>query len=407
MSKLMSMFKEELKKNKKADIAEEASFDIQYPTGFTSLDFLNGSMVHTLVDGKETEYRSVGVVDGSSNTFISRPGCGKSTLCTQIIGNLLKRFPESDAYIDDIEGSLPASRKGFLLGLDGKELEERVHIRNTGITTENVYDQIKTIRDVKIANKKDFTYDTGMYDTYGNKIYKLYPTFYFIDSFAMLMPNDISEDDAIENVMAGTTTAKKNAYLIRKISQLLKEANIILFTINHIQDNIQMGFLPNPAQVAGLKTSERLPGGKTAIYLANNMFRLDEKTSLKDSEGFGILGTIVDVTIVKSRTNASKRSVPLVFDKTYGAFDNILSMYMYLKNQGCIGGAGKAMYLENCPDIKFSQKEFKTKLMNSPELQQAFSELSRSEMDKLLAMTKNQEVEEEKPFDLNNSILGF
>ena len=407
MSKLMSMFKEELKKNKKADIAEEASFDIQYPTGFTSLDFLNGSMVHTKIDGVETEYRSVGVVDGSSNTFISRPGCGKSTLCTQIIGNLLKRFPESDAYIDDIEGSLPASRKGFLLGLEGKELEERVHIRNTGITTENVYDQIKTIRDVKIANKKDFTYDTGMYDTYGNKIYKLYPTFYFIDSFAMLMPNDISEDDAIENVMAGTTTAKKNAYLIRKISQLLKEANIILFTINHIQDNIQMGFLPNPAQVAGLKTSERLPGGKTAIYLANNMFRLDEKSSLKDSEGFGILGTIVDVTIVKSRTNASKRSVPLVFDKTYGAFDNILSMYMYLKNQGCIGGAGKAMYLENCPDIKFSQKEFKTKLMNSPELQQAFSELSRSEMDKLLAMTKNQEVEEEKPFDLNNSILGF
>ena len=408
-SKLMSLWKDKVAKMKDG-AGEEASFDIMYPTGFITLDHLNGTMVHVETDKIQTSYKSIGIVDGSSNTFISRPGCGKSTLVTQIIGNLLRQNPDSVAYIDDIEGSLPSPRKGFLLGLNAQELETRVHIRNKGITTENVYTQIRAIRDLKMDNKAEMTYDTGLYDTYGNRIFKMIPTFYFIDSFAMLMPNDISEDEDMDNVMSGTSTAKKNTYLIKKISQLLKEVNIIMFTINHIQDDIQMGFLPKPAQVAGLKQGERLPGGRAAIYLANNMFRLDEKSTLKATEGYGIDGTVVDITIVKSRTNATKKSVPLIFDKSNGSFDNILSIYHFMKSQGRIGGAGRSMYLDNCPDIRFSQKEFKSKLLSDPNLQKAFSELSKEVMDELLSDTKNQELSEEAAnttVDVNSLILSL
>lgn len=405
MSKLMKLFRDKINQSKDKSAGNKAEFDVMYPTGFLALDHLNGTMIHVKSEDMDMNYKSLGIVDGSSNTFIGRSGCGKSTFCVQIIGNILKQFPTAEAYIDDIEGSLPIPRKEFLLGLSKEELAERVDMRNTGITTENVYQRIKTIHDLKVANRKDYEYDTGLFDTDGNRIFKLVPTLYFIDSFAMLLPNDIASEDEIANGMGSASTAKLNTQLIKKISQLLKEANIILLTVNHILDDIQMGFLPKPVQVAGLKQGERLPGGRAAIYLANNMFRLDEKSTLKPTEGYGIDGTVVDITIIKSRTNATKKSVPLVFNKSNGSFDQILSLYHFLKVEGYIGGAGKSMYLNNAPDIKFSQKEFKNQLMVNEDLQKAFSLAAKEAMDTLLSETKTQE--SEGSFDINASILSL
>lgn len=405
MGKLMKQFREKAAKLKDGT-GKEADFDVMYSTGFLSFDHLNGTMVHVDANDVKVDYKMIGIVDGSANTFIGRSGCGKSTFVTQIIGNMLRQFPDADAYIDDIEGSLPIVRKNFLLGLSSEEIHDRVNMRNHDITTENVYNQIKMIHDEKLANRSDYEYDTGLYDTNGERIYKLVPTLYFIDSLAMLMPNDIANDDEMDNGMGATSTAKKNTQLIKKISQLLRGANIILFTVNHILDDIQMGFLPKPVQIDGLKQGERMPGGKAAIYLANNLVRLDEKGKLKDTEGFGINGTIVDMTLVKSRTNSTKRSVPMIFDKTNGSFDNILSIYQLLKSEGYISGAGKSMYLESAPDVKFSQKEFKNKLATNQELQKAFAMTAKEVLDKLLSDTKNQDIEE-SAFDLNASILNL
>lgn len=405
-SKLMSLFREKMNKSK-SNTSKEADFDVLYSTGFLTLDYLNGTTVHVNGNGIDEIYNSCGIMDGSSNTFIGRSGCGKSTFVIQIIGYLLRSIPGSTAYIDDIEGSLPISRKEFLLGLSEDELKERVFMRNCGITTENVYDQIRTIHDIKVENRNQFEYDTGLYDIFGNRIYKLIPTFYFIDSFAMLMPNDVNEDDEIGGNMTGSSVAKTNTAMVKKISQLLKDANIILFTINHILDDIQIGFIPKAAQLNGLRQGERMSGGRTAIYLANNMFRLDDKLTLKAAEGYGIDGSVVDITIIKSRTNANKRSVPLIFDKSVGAFDNILSTYHFLKSEGYVGGAGKAMYFNNAPDIKFSQKEFKRILMENKDLQQAFVEITKEAVQKMLSDTASaKRMEEEQIFDLNKIING-
>lgn len=385
----------------------EAEFDVMYPTGFITLDHMNGTRVHVHRNGIDLDYKAIGIVDGSANTFISRPGCGKSTLVTQIIGNLLRAFPESEAYIDDIEGSLPMPRKEFLLGLPEEELKTRVFFRNTDITTENVYGQIKWIHDQKINARAEFEYDTGLYDTYGNRIFKLRPTFYFIDSFAMLMPDDILEGE-MDKGMGATATAKKNTQLVKKISQLLKAANIVLFTINHINDDVNTGFMPKPVQIDGLKQGERMPGGKAVQYLANNLFRMDQRGTLKEEEGYGIFGTVIDVSSVKSRTNASKKmAIPLIFDKTNGKFDNILSIYHYLKTEGYVGGAGRSMFFNNAPDIKFSQKEFKQKLYSSPELQKAFAEISKEAMERMLSDTMNKTEEANMNDNINNLILGL
>ena len=376
-SSLIDNFRSKVSKLKTSGVSNEANFDVMYSTGFLSIDYLNGTCVHVNGKDRQFEYNATGIVDGSTNTFCGRSGSGKSSLTTQIAGNIIRPFIKKGLpaalFIDDLEGSLPQSRKEFLLGLTEEELENHVIVRNFGITTENVFDRIKTLRDEKVNNRKTYEYDTGLYDTYGNRIFKLVPTVYLLDSLPMLLPEDLAEDDDLGGSMSASSIAKTNTMLFKKISQWCKEANIIFFTVNHILEDIQMGFIPKAAQISGLKQGERLPGGRSAIYLANNMFRTDDSLTLKASEGFGIDGSVVNLTLVKSRTNATKRSVPLIFNKTEGRFDEVLSLFQLLKSEGRFKGAGAYLYLDGAEDIKFGQKNFKSQLEAHPELQKAFA----------------------------------
>lgn len=400
-SRLMDRFMQKMSKLKLSDDAEE--FEVLYPTGFLALDYLNGMMIHVKSPQINMSYRSIGIVDGSAVQIIARSGTGKSTLMFQIIANIARQFEDGELYIDDIEGSLPMSRKEFLLGMTREELAKKVRFRNTGITTENVYQRIKAIHDIKIENKDDYIYDTGLYDTEGNRIFKMIPTIYCIDSFAMLLPDEIMEKDKLDGGMGATAVAKKNTQLIKKISQLLREAGIILITVNHILDAIQNGPMPAPAQVSGLKVGERLPGGRTVLYIANNMFRMDDKGTLKADEGYGIDGGVVDITIVKSRTNRNKRAIPLIFNKTEGYFDPDLSMLHLLKTEGRIGGIGNSCYFDTDVNAKFSKKTFKQDLMNNPDLQVAYAKAAREVLDPLL-FDNETKVAPNKSFDLLSAI---
>lgn len=390
---LMSQFRNKLSKVKTTGVAKSADFDVMYTTGFLSLDYLNGTVVHVKGEDREFTYNSVGIVDGSANTIIGRSGSGKSTLCTQIAGNIVRPFIKrglpTGLFIDDIEGSLPWARKEFLLGLSSEELAQYVDVRNSGITTENLYKRIQTIHDTKIENRKDYEYDTGLFDTNGKRIYKLVPTVYIVDSLPMLMPESLAEEDELGGSMSASAIAKSNTMLIKMISQRLKDANIIMLTVNHILDDIQMGFLPKPAQISGLKQGERLPGGKAAIYLANNMFRADDSTTLKRDKDYRIDGSVVNITLVKSRTNATKRTIPLIFNKTEGRFDEILSLFHLIKSEGLFKGAGAYLYLDDCPNIKFSAGSFKETLENSEELQEAFAKVAYNLLSTFLSDTKS------------------
>ena len=402
MPSLMENFKNKVRSIKEFGVDTEAEFDVMYSTGFQSIDFLNGTIIH--VEDKENNrnfsYNALGLVDGSTNAIIGRSGSGKSSLTFQIGGNIIKRFIkkgyDSNLYVDDIEGSLPEPRKFFLIGLSNEDFHKHVDIRNYDITTENVYKRIQAIHDIKIENRKQYEYDTGLFDLEGHRIYKLVPTVYIIDSLAMLLPKDLQENEDLGGSMSASSIAKANTSLLKKINQLCKSANIILININHIMDDIQMGFIPKAAQISGLKQGERIPGGKTAIYLSNNMFRLDDSLTLKKDKDYGIDGSIVDFSIVKSRTNISKRKVPLIFNKTEGCFDNELSLFQLLDSEGVIKGAGVSKFFEELPDTKFSKKNFKSKLQEDDELRKVFADNCYRFLKEYLSDTRIKEAELEK-----------
>lgn len=392
---LLSAYMAKTAKIKDPGINRTAEFDVGYSTGFHNIDFLNGTVVHVNGNDRNFAYNCVGIIDGSANSIIGRSGSGKSTLCIQMAGNIIRPFVKKGLptalYVEDIEGSLPLARKEFLLGLNREEINKYVHIRNSGITTENVFQSIRTIHDIKVENRKDFEYDTGYYDTDGNRIFKLVPTVFIIDSLPMLLPEDVANADEIEGRMVASNIAKTNTQLVKKMTQLQKDANIIILTVNHINPDIQMGFIPKPAQISGLKQGERLPGGNAAIYLANNMLRVDDSITLKKDKDYRIDGSIVNVTLLKSRTNATKRSVPMIFNKSEGKFDDILSMFHLLKSEGKFKGAGAYLFLDSCPDVKFGVSTFMQVYKESNELKRAFAEEVYNLLVTFLSETKSPE----------------
>lgn len=366
MSTLLSAaFREQVKKTKDISMINEQQHSIAYSTGFLNIDFLNGTILN--INGKK--YFQVGIIDGSINAVIARSGAGKSTICTQWAANIIRPFPTACVYMDNAESGFLLSRAQQLSGFDQEEFRRRFILRDAGINTESIYSRVKLIHDIKVDHADEYLYDTGIVDEYGKPIMKFEPTVYIIDSLKAIMPKKLTEDEGSN--MNGAITAKTNSDVFLRLVPLCREANIIMLIINHITQKGIGSFMPVKSDLAYLKQDESLPGGKTtSTYLQNNIFRLDEKTKLKESDTFGIDGAIVNVDIVKSRTNKAGKSATLVFDQNNG-YDPDLSLFMYLKENGLIEGAGAYLHLPNS-DIKFSQKQFKDVLYSNEDFYNIF-----------------------------------
>lgn len=390
---LSELFRAQVSKLKDYRMKAETEFDVAYPTGYLVFDFKNGSVVHVRSEIKSFSYYSVGVADGSMIMIIGRSGCGKSTWCWQAAANIVRPFKTSCIFADVVESGMPVNRQEFLTKFSPEEFDDRVVARNIGITAENFYERIKMIHDMKNSNRDAYEYDTGKCDNRGNRIFKLEPTVYLLDSIAMLMPEKYTTEDELSGQMSATAAAKTNSSIFKRIIPMLKSANIILILINHITTSMSIDiYHKQKAQVSYLKQDEALPGGRTIIYLANNIIRMDDVEKLTAEKEFGINGSIVEFTLIKSRSNRAGQSVKMVFDQDNG-FDQELSMFLFLKETGHVKGAGAYLYLEGLDTVKFAQRNFKSKLHSSGELYEVFVNLVMAELDAYINKTQIEETE--------------
>lgn len=406
MGVLSTQFREAVSKHKDYRMKEESTSSIAYPTGFLNFDFMNGTVVHVNSADRVFKYYSVGIQDGCLVMLIGRSGCGKTTWAVQTAANIVRPFKTACVFHDDIEGGLTEYRKELLSGFHGEELATRYLSRNTGITAENFYERLRMIHDLKLANREDYEYDTGFFDSNGKRLYKLEPTVYILDSLALLMPAQYTEEEELSGSMSATAAAKTNSLSFKRIIPMLKAANIILLVINHINKKIDINPMQRTkSQVAYLKQDESLPGGNTVIYLTNILLKFDDNSKLKQDEAFGIAGNLVDITLVKSRNNRAGKTCTLVFNQDQG-FDPELSLFVMLKNAKRINGAGAYLYVGKCSDVKFSQKNFKQKLRESSELRQAFiaevMDMLKAELD----ANDKDEIIQDHDYSLNSDILS-
>ena len=400
---LVSRFRKSAAKSKDPGMSLESSMDVCYPTGFLNFDFMNGAIVEVNSSEGKFRYYSAGIPDGSLVMCVGRSGCGKTTAVVQMAANIVRPFENSAIFHDDIEGGITYNRRKNLTGFTDEELETKYLIRNAGITAENFYARIKMIYDEKMQNRDDYLYDTGYLDTQGNRIFKLQPTVYILDSLSLLMPEKFTQEEELSGQMSTTAAAKTNSMSFRRIVPMLKAANIILFIINHITQKIEINpMVHSKGQLGYMKQGEELPGGRTVNYLANVFMRFDDNTKLKESEGFGVNGNMVDITLVKSRNSRAGQVATMVFDQQRG-FDPELSLFVMLKNAGRVKGAGAYLYIDDHDDIKFAQKNFKQKLMESEALQNYFTEAVSEELRKIPMDVINSESQN---FDITNGILA-
>lgn len=369
---LSQQFRSVASKHKDFRMKDESSAGVGYSTGFLNFDFMNGTVVHVRSEQRNHNYYSVGIQDGCLVMLIGRSGCGKTTWAVQAASNIIRPFANACIFHDDIEGGLTEYRKELLSNFHGEELKRRYISRNTGITAENFYERVKMIHDLKLNNREEYEYDTGCFDTHGERMFKLEPTVYILDSVALLMPEKYTDEEELSGSMSSTAAAKTNSMSFKRIVPMLKAANIILLMINHINKAISINpMMKQKAQVSYLKQDESLPGGNTIVYLTNLLLRFDDNSKFKEDEAFGIPGNLVDITLVKSRNNRAGKSCTLVFDQSKG-FDPELSLFVMLKNEKRINGAGAYLYIGEHSEYKFSQKAFKQKLREIPELRQIF-----------------------------------
>jgi len=371
MTMLAMAFREQVKKTKDYSQINEMSYSVSYRTGFPNFDFANGYIQE--IDGV-LNYE-LGLSDGSINMIISDSGVGKTTLCTQIACNIVKHFKTSAVFYEQAEVGTNIQRIKNLTGFNtNEEFMNRFVIRDAGITIESIYDRVRMIHDIKLDNSDKYLYDTGLKDMAGRSIFKYEPTIVIVDSVKMVMSKKNSMASETSN-MTGATNAKANSEYYTKMVPLCREANIIMLLINHITVDVNTGFMPKKSELPYLKQGEHISGGRSLTYIQNCIFRLDIKSKLKPEEGFGITGSIVNIDVVKSRTNKTARArCALVFDQENG-YDPDLSMFITLKEEKLIEGAGAYMKLPNY-DVKFSQKNFKNMLQKDPDFYNAFARLS-------------------------------
>ena len=372
-SLLSDMFREKVSKMG-YDMRNEAVPAIGYPTGFLNFDYLNGYIATEKNPETEEyeEYYNLGIEDGSYVSFIANTGVGKSTLVCQIAANIARRFETTTIFEDMIEATgMNDSRRLELSKFTEDEYKKRYIIRNTGVTTESIYARIKMIHDLKIEHPEDFLYDTGRRDLQGKPIMKLEPTIYIIDSIAMLMPEKYIEEDELAGKSMGAASALIASNGFKMIIPLLKSANIILFGINDILEDVQMTAMPKKNPVPYLKQGERIPKGRTATFLANNIIRLDNANKLKVDEGYHIEGSVIEASLVKSRASGKKKPTRLVLDFANG-FDPWLSALETMKYNKLLYGGGASLAVDPEKQFKFSLGTFRDKVLNDKEFRNAF-----------------------------------
>ena len=355
------------------NMSSEATEDIGYPTGYLNFDFLNGYRTEErdLTTGQIVPYYSLGITDGSYVAFIGNTGTGKTTLVCEMAANIVRPFKTSTIFEDSLEAGLTHARRRSLSKFTEEEYKNRYIIRNTGITAENLYKRIKAIHDLKTSKPQDFMYDTGRKDLYGNPIMKLEPTIYIIDSIALLMPEKYTEDDELAGKSMGAASALVVTSVFKTIFPMLKAANIILFGINHILEDVNMTAMPKKQVIPYLKQGERIPKGRTVTFLANNIIRIENVKKYKADEGYKIEGSLVEVSLVKSRSSGRKIGTRLVFDFDNG-FCPWLSLLRFMQDKNLIYGGGSSLSFDPERKYKFSQANFREKIFNDTEFRNAF-----------------------------------
>lgn len=382
------------KKTKNPALADEIGTPVAYPTTFAPLDYCNGvrSVTTHMVKDEEYIYDSLGIQEGSINMFIGLTSSAKTTFVIQMVTSIMSRFlGRTSCLYFDLEGGASKQRISNVSGWNSRLIEKHIIPKDKAITIDTFFKIVKGHCDNKLelVNKYPdlLKYDTKIINADGSRKYAIVPTFVVLDSLPMLTKTSISEDEEMAGNMSAAQVAKDLKQIFTRLTQPLKQSNVILCVVNHINSNISINsFLPPATQIAYLKQGESLPGGAAPLYLSNNIFKFAAGTKFKEDQsgGYGIVGWEAKITLIKSRMNRAGREFKMIYNQETG-FDRWLSALQFLFDTGFAKTSGSMSYLVGMEGTKFYKKQFIKKMMDSEEMREHFITLLNQAGEKVLS----------------------
>lgn len=298
-----------------------------------------------------------------------------TTLASQIAANIVRQFKYSNVIHYDCENRFDVSRCETITHLpasffDSSNGPERYMIKTGLVGLDIIQEMIVKTYVTKMKLKKEMVVPSGFKNEFGRDVMIFEPTIIIIDSITSVInetfnpesSKDASDAEKMRGNTEGARDAKTMKGFFKDVLPLCKEANIIIFGINHINSNMSMNsFIPVAKQQNYLKQDESIPGGKTMLYYPFNIVKLVAKPSDDfTEEGDGFSGHMVMIEPIKSSSNQSGNnskgiSFEMVFSFKYG-FDPLRSMILYGKDIGAIEGNKTRMKFKLDDSFTFNLK---------------------------------------------------
>lgn len=307
-----------------------------------------------------------------------------TTLSAQIAGNIIRQYPFSNIIHYDCENRMDVSRCENITKLPSSYFDpkvgERYMIKSGMVGLDTIQEMVVKTYVNKMKLKKELEFNSGVVDEFGKPVIILQPTVIIIDSITTVMNETFNPDNAkeakdAENLRGnteGARDAKTMKGFLKEVLPMCKEANIILYGINHINTNMSMNaFIPVAKSQINLNQDEIIPGGKSLIYYSFNIIKLNPKPSDNfTEEADGFFGHIVGVEPIKSSTNLSGNSrkgvsFEMVFDFKKG-FDALRSTILYGRDKGLIEGNKSRMKFKDDDSFTFAWKNIYQEAKEKP-----------------------------------------
>lgn len=343
---------------------------------YTFKDTYRTSQIISITEDGEEECQCIWV-DSVEHLYLTNDFIvtHNTTLATQIAANIIRQYKYANVIHYDCENRIDVSRCENITHLPLSYFEsdgggERYMIKTGQVGLDVIQEMIVKTYVSKMRLKDKMIIDSGYKDEFGKPVMIFQPTVIIIDSMTSVMNETFSADNNKQSSDAeklrgnteGARDAKTLKGFFKDVIPLCKEANIIMFGINHINSNMSMNaFLPPAKQQFNLKQDESIPGGKTMLYYPFNIVKLTPKGSDNfsvDADGFQ--GYMVMVEPIKCSSNQSGNnskgiSFELVFASKRG-FDSLRSLILYGRERGIIEGNRTRMKFKDDDSFTFSLK---------------------------------------------------
>ena len=374
---------EALKENDKRHLFKTNTISVFLKTGFHLYDYFFGSVINIHdKDGNVIEQQPrVGQAIGTLNLIIGNTGSGKTTFAVQLASNIIRQFENGQVIHYDCEQRTDLSRIENISKLPGNFFYNDRYILKTGMVgLDIIKEMIVKVYKNKMQLKDQILVETEFSDEFGKKIKIFPPTVIIIDSITSVIEEtfnwenqkEVSDMEKLQSNTDGARSAKSLKGFFKDILPLCKEANIIIYAINHINTNMSMNaFIPVGKQQNYLKQDESIPGGKTMLYYPFNIIKMiakpnDDYTEVSD----GFNGHIVMIEPIKSSSNQSGNnskgiSFELVFSFKNG-FDPIRSLIEYGRNKGLIDGTKARLKFKEDSSFSFSLPNIENEINEKP-----------------------------------------